>query len=235
MVTAGQPAPAAPTATAMAGADPRVRAVRSGGSAAVPAIVAVALAAGLGSFYALGGAGSSGIGPTLTTSQIEAQVDPALVDVTSTLGYQQAESLGTGLVLTSNGEILTNNHVIEGATSIKVTDVGNGHSYQAKVVGYNQTQDIAVLQLQGASGLKTVKLGNSDTPRSARRWSRSATREARAARRRSSPARSPPRQIDHRLGRGRGTTEQLTGLIQTTTRRSSRGTRAGRWSTPPAR
>jgi S1-C subfamily serine protease len=127
------------------------------------AIVAVALAAGLGTFFALGGAGSSGTGPTLTTSQIEAQVDPALVDVTSTLGYQQAESLGTGLVLTSNGEILTNNHVIEGATSIKVTDIGNGQSYPAKVVGYNQTKDIAVLQLQGASGLKTVKLGNSDT------------------------------------------------------------------------
>ena len=127
------------------------------------AIVAVALAAGLGTFYALGGSGSTGSGPTLTTSQIEAQVDPALVDVTSTLGYQQAESLGTGLVLTSTGEILTNNHVIEGATSIKVTDIGNGQTYTAKVVGYNQTKDIAVLQLQGASGLKTVKLGNSDT------------------------------------------------------------------------
>jgi S1-C subfamily serine protease len=127
------------------------------------AIVAVALAAGLGTFYALGGAGSNGTGPTLTTSQIEAQVDPGLVDVVSALGYQQAESLGTGLVLTSNGEILTNNHVIEGATSVKVTDIGNGQTYTAKVVGYNQTKDIAVLQLQGASGLKTVKLGNSDT------------------------------------------------------------------------
>jgi S1-C subfamily serine protease len=44
-----------------------------------------------------------------------------------------------------------------------VTDIGNGHTYQAKVVGYDQTQDIAVLQLQGASGLKTVSLGNSGT------------------------------------------------------------------------
>jgi S1-C subfamily serine protease len=127
------------------------------------AIVAVALAAGLGSFFALGGAGSTGTGTVLTTSQIEMQVDPGLVDVASTLGYQQAESFGTGLVLTSSGEILTNNHVIEGATSIKVTNIGNGHTYKAKVIGYNQTKDIAVLQLQGASGLKTVKLGNSDT------------------------------------------------------------------------
>src|ERR1700728_318688 len=126
------------------------------------AIVAVALAAGFGTFFALGG-GGSGTGPTLTTSQIAAQVDPALVDVTSTLGYQQAESLGTGLVLTSNGEILTNNHVIEGATSIKVTDIGNGKSYQAKVVGYKQTKDIAVIQLQKASGLTIASLGNSSS------------------------------------------------------------------------
>jgi S1-C subfamily serine protease len=127
-------------------------------------VTAVALAAGLGTFYALGGAGSAGSagsGTALTTSQIAAQVDPGLVDVVSTLGYQQAESAGTGLVLTSSGEVLTNNHVIEGATSITVTDVGNGQSYKATVVGYDQTKDIAVLQLQGASGLRTVRLGNS--------------------------------------------------------------------------
>jgi S1-C subfamily serine protease len=127
------------------------------------AVTVVALAAGLGTFYALGGAGSAGSGPVLTTSQIEAQVDPGLVDVVSTLGYQQAESAGTGQVLTSSGEVLTNNHVIEGATSITVTDVGNGHSYKATVVGYDQTKDVAVLQLQGASGLQTVNLGSSST------------------------------------------------------------------------
>ncbi len=66
-------------------------------------------------------------------------------------------------MLTSNGEILTNNHVIAGATSIRVTDIGNGRTYPAKVVGYDQTKDIAVLQLQGASGLQTVDLGNSSS------------------------------------------------------------------------
>jgi S1-C subfamily serine protease len=126
-------------------------------------ILAVALAAGLGTFFALGGGGSTGTGTVLTTSQIESQTDPGLVDVASALGYQQAESFGTGLVLTQSGEILTNNHVVEGATSITVTDVGNGRSYKANVVGYNQTKDIAVLQLKGASGLQTVKLGNSDS------------------------------------------------------------------------
>ncbi len=60
------------------------------------------------------------------------------------------------MVLTANGEVLTNNHVIEGASTISVTDVGNGQTYSAKVVGYDRTGDVAVIQLQGASGLKTV-------------------------------------------------------------------------------
>jgi S1-C subfamily serine protease len=126
-------------------------------------IVGVALAAGLGTFFALGGADGTPTTAVLTTAQITAQTDPGLVDVAATLGDQQAESFGTGQVLTSSGEVLTNNHVIEGATSITVTDIGNGRSYQAKVVGYSQTKDIAVLQLQGASGLKTVRLGDSST------------------------------------------------------------------------
>jgi len=57
--------------------------------------------------------------------------------------------------------VLTNNHVINGATSITARDIGNGRTYQAKVVGYDHSRDIAVLQLQGASGLQTVTLGNS--------------------------------------------------------------------------
>jgi S1-C subfamily serine protease len=64
-------------------------------------------------------------------------------------------------VLTSTGEILTNNHVIEGATTISVTDVGNKKTYSASVVGYDRTRDIAVLQLHNASGLQTATIGNS--------------------------------------------------------------------------
>jgi S1-C subfamily serine protease len=99
----------------------------------------------------------------LTTSQIAAKVSPGLVDVVSTLGYQGGKAAGTGMVLTSTGEVLTNNHVIDGATSIKATDVGNGRTYTAKVVGYDKSHDVAVLQLQGASGLQTVSL-SSDAP-----------------------------------------------------------------------
>ncbi len=97
---------------------------------------------------------------TLTTSQIAAKVDPGLVDVNTTLGYQSGKAAGTGMVLTSSGEVLTNNHVIDGATSIKATDVGNGRTYTAKVVGYDETHDVAVLQLQNASGLQTVPLSS---------------------------------------------------------------------------
>jgi S1-C subfamily serine protease len=117
---------------------------------------------GVAAALALGGLGAANAfgATTLTTSQIEAKVDPGVVDVVSTLGYQGGTAAGTGMVLTSTGEVLTNNHVIEGATAIKVTDVGNGRTYTAKVVGYDKTQDVAVLQLTGASGLKTVSLSS---------------------------------------------------------------------------
>ena len=72
---------------------------------------------------------------------------PGIVDIYTNLGYQQAAAAGTGIVLTSSGEILTNNHVIRGATSIKVIVLDTGRSYKATVVGYTVDHDIAVLQL----------------------------------------------------------------------------------------
>lgn len=133
----------------------------------VTAVAALAIGAGVGTVaYAhTGGSGHATATSTtvLTTSQIASRVDPSLVDVISTLGYEKATAEGTGIVLTSNGEILTNNHVVEGATSIKVRDVGNGKTYTAKVVGYDETDDVAVIQLEDASGLTTANLGNSST------------------------------------------------------------------------
>lgn len=122
-----------------------------------------ALVFGLGSFFAVHASGIAAGNSALTTTQIAAQTDPGLVDIVTTLGLQGGEAAGTGQVLTSTGEVLTNNHVIDGATSIRVTDIGNGQTYPAKVIGYDQTRDIAVLQLQGASGLQTVTLGNSSS------------------------------------------------------------------------
>ncbi|HEY9241795.1 MAG TPA: trypsin-like peptidase domain-containing protein [Streptosporangiaceae bacterium] len=118
--------------------------------AGASAVVAAALTvAGFGAANAFGAT-------TLTTAQIASKVDPGLVDIVTNLGYQQGQAAGTGMVLTSSGEVLTNNHVIRGATQIKATDVGNGRTYTAKVVGYDEKDDVAVLQLQGASGLQTV-------------------------------------------------------------------------------
>jgi S1-C subfamily serine protease len=126
-------------------------------------LAATALVFGLGSFFVVKTTGIADSNTVLTTAQIAAKTDPGLVDINTTLGLQGAAAAGTGQVLTSNGEVLTNNHVIEGATSIRVTDIGNGRTYSAKVVGYDQTKDIAVIQLQGASGLQTTDLGNSSS------------------------------------------------------------------------
>jgi len=121
----------------------------------------VAGAAALAAFWGLSAAGVTSGSKVLTTPQIATQTDPGLVDINTTLGYQQAQAAGTGMVLTSSGEVLTNNHVINGATSITARDIGNGRTYQARVVGYDHSHDIAVLQLHGASGLQTVTLGDS--------------------------------------------------------------------------
>ncbi len=89
-------------------------------------------------------------------ASIASRVDPGLVDVNITVDYGQARAAGTGMVIGANGVVLTNNHVINGATSISVTDVGNGKTYRASVAGYDRSKDVAILKLSGASGLQTV-------------------------------------------------------------------------------
>jgi S1-C subfamily serine protease len=95
------------------------------------------------------------------TSAIVAAVDPAIVDITTTL--DGGEAAGTGMVLTSAGLVLTNNHVIAGSTSISVQIAGTGPSYRAHVVGYDVTDDVAVIQLEGASGLATIPVGKASS------------------------------------------------------------------------
>ncbi len=137
---------------------------------------AIALAAGAAAGGLIGGLHPTSVGTATATSKTPL-VQPARsrpaggpsdwLDVVSTLGDEQARARpGTGIVLTSDGTVLTNNHVIRGATSIKVTDVGNGRTYTAKVVGYDATRDVAVIQLQNASGLTTANLGDSSSVRS---------------------------------------------------------------------
>lgn len=90
-------------------------------------------------------------------------LDTGVVDIDTQLGYQSAIGAGTGIVLSPSGEVLTNNHVISGATRITGTDVVTGRSYPATVVGYDRGHDIAVLKLEGASGLPTASIGDSST------------------------------------------------------------------------
>ena len=91
-----------------------------------------------------------------TAAKIAAKVDAGVVDISTASKYQSSSSAGTGMVLSSNGLVLTNNHVINGATSITVRVVTTGHTYSAKVLGYSVSQDVALLQLSNASGLATV-------------------------------------------------------------------------------
>jgi len=88
------------------------------------------------------------------------KVAPGLVIINTTLQYNGEQAAATGMVITPGGLVLTNNHVIEDSTSITAR-TANGHQYQAKVVGYDVTGDVALIQLQGASGLRTVPIDTS--------------------------------------------------------------------------
>ncbi len=101
----------------------------------------------------------------VNVSRVVAGVDPGVVDINSSNSYTGASDAGTGMILTSNGEVLTNNHVVAGGTTITAQVDGTGPKYRAKVVGTDPSQDVALLQLQGVSGLHPLKMGNSSAVR----------------------------------------------------------------------
>ncbi|MFF2061650.1 S1C family serine protease [Streptomyces sp. NPDC058200] len=97
-----------------------------------------------------------------TVAGVAAALSPAIVEINATANA--GESTGSGVIITSDGEIVTNNHVIAGASSIKV-QLSTGKTYTAQVVGTDADKDLALIKLEGASGLKTATLGNSDQVR----------------------------------------------------------------------
>jgi S1-C subfamily serine protease len=112
----------------------------------------------------LAGLVTLGVGAGVVSASEKAKpIGRGVVVIDTKLAYQGASAAGTGIVLTSSGKVLTNNHVINGATTIKAVLPGTGHSYTARVVGYDRTADVAVLQLQNASNLKTLPLGDSSS------------------------------------------------------------------------
>ncbi len=96
------------------------------------------------------------------------QIAPAVVNITTQSttysffgGPMTQEGAGTGMILTSNGYILTNNHVLPVNSSDVTVTLASGKTYSAKIIATNATQDLALIKIN-ASGLPTVTLGNSD-------------------------------------------------------------------------
>ena len=106
-----------------------------------------------------GGSANSGTGDweDATTEQSQGV---ALINTRTTSGA----GAGTGLVLESDGLVLTNYHVVEGSTEVQVTIASTGVQYVGTVVGRDQEADVALLQLDGASDLDTVKLDDDGDP-----------------------------------------------------------------------
>jgi len=143
-------------------------------------VAAVAAVVGAGLTVAFGGSGSSpaatissssgvpsprddapGSGSALNVAAVKQKVEPGLVDITAMLKYASETAEGTGMILSSSGLVLTNNHVIDGATAVTVSLANVHRTYQAQVIGYDSIDDVALLQLTGASGLATVSIGDS--------------------------------------------------------------------------
>lgn len=141
-------------------------------------IVALSASAGMGTTLAVRQAGpASQVSSWLPADEAEQaglaamndenvydKVEPGIVDVNANLQYLEETAEGTGIVINAAaGLVLTNNHVIDGATTVSVTPVASGRSYQAKVLGYDRSADVALLQLPSAAGLKAVKIGQSSS------------------------------------------------------------------------
>jgi S1-C subfamily serine protease len=109
---------------------------------------------------------SSGLS-SATVKKVKDAIMPGLVVISSNLQYQDDAAEATGMIISSNGLVLTNNHVINGTTGLTARVVnadgqGSGPRYTARWLGYDKTADVAVIQLVGASGLHTVPLGDSN-------------------------------------------------------------------------
>ena len=98
---------------------------------------------------------------SLNADAIAAKIDPAIVDINTVVGSSQAA--GTGMIITSTGEILTNNHVVDGSTSIEVTISGHSQTYTAHVIAADPSADIAVIKVDGLSGLPIVSFASSSS------------------------------------------------------------------------
>jgi len=100
-------------------------------------------------------------GTKINAAALAAKVEPAVVDITVQLAGGVGSAAGTGMILTSSGEVVTNNHVVDGASLIEVKIRGHRHLYPARVLGVDPIKDVALLQLEGIANLPTVVLSGS--------------------------------------------------------------------------
>ncbi|MEU0738091.1 trypsin-like peptidase domain-containing protein [Streptomyces sp. NPDC006134] len=163
-----------PTAGATAGAtagEPARRRVRRGPVALFAAVAIVAAAVGGGTAYgiqeltgsdtvAASSAGTTAVPAAQkgTVAGVAQAVSPSIVEIGATT--RAGSSTGSGVIITSDGEIVTNNHVVSGASSVTVT-TSDGKKYTAEVVGTDSAKDLALIKLKGASGLPAATLGDS--------------------------------------------------------------------------
>lgn len=106
---------------------------------------------------------STALAAPLDPGSVAAQVERGLVQITTLVEFQGVVGNGTGIVLSPEGQVLSNHHVVQGANAIKAVSMANGQTYDADIIGYDRGDDIAVLQLRGASGLPVAPLGDSNT------------------------------------------------------------------------
>ena len=100
--------------------------------------------------------------PPLTLEDLSARVNPTVVTISATAGYSGVA--GTGFVVAPDGLVLTNFHVVENATEISAVHMGNGLIYDATVLGYDKSRDLAVMQLISAADLPVVEFAPDSPP-----------------------------------------------------------------------
>ncbi|GHG64574.1 S1C family serine protease [Streptomyces griseocarneus] len=160
-----EPAPAAP-AEPHAHRAPRARrpATLIAACALVAALVGGGSAALVGELTG-GSHGSDRATPVQNVSSkgsgvaaVAGAVSPSIVEIKAATGTGQ--STGSGVIVTGDGEVVTNNHVVSGADTVQVT-LSDGTAKTAKVVGTDPAKDLALVKIQGAKGLKAATLGDS--------------------------------------------------------------------------
>ncbi|MFG3498578.1 S1C family serine protease [Streptomyces sp. NPDC047928] len=153
---------------------PHRRARRPVALIAAVAIAAAAIGGGAGAL-AQRLAGDEGSGPAApvagttvsqsskgTVAGVAEAVSPSIVEIQA--GGTAGSSTGSGVIITGDGEVVTNNHVVSGASEVTVR-LSDGTSYTADVVGTDPGKDLALIKLRDAKGLKAATLGDSGAVR----------------------------------------------------------------------